>query len=205
MMKTFRYSVVAIGLVMVANVALLRAQEDDAAPSAVDELTLKQSQLADKYQKLEDLIFNMADFEARENPQRAALLKEAYRQSKDRLTLSALNSVVESLERNSLKKAVETQETVKGDLSALLELLMSENRSDRLKSKSQRLKEYIKELKRLQRMQASNRGRTEGGADMKDLSENQGRIEGRTRELGDDIAQNEGQSGEGKDGEGKDG
>ena len=147
-MKTFRYSVVAIGLVMVANVALLRAQEDDAAPSAVDELTLKQSQLADKYQKLEDLIFNMADFEARENPQRAALLKEAYRQSKDRLTLSALNSVVESLERNSLKKAVETQETVKGDLSALLELLMSENRSDRLKSKSQRLKEYIKELKR---------------------------------------------------------
>ena len=119
-MKTFRYSIVAIGLVMVANVALLRAQEDDAAPSAVDELTLKQSQLADKYQKLEDLIFNMADFEARENPQRAALLKEAYRQSKDRLTLSALNSVVESLERNSLKKAVETQETVKGDLSALL-------------------------------------------------------------------------------------
>ena len=44
---------------------------------------------------------------------------------------------------------------------------MSEDRSDRLKSEQQRIKEYIKEVERLIRLEKSLQGQTEGGADAK--------------------------------------
>ncbi|MFM9066811.1 MAG: hypothetical protein ACKOUR_05685, partial [Planctomycetota bacterium] len=51
-------------------------------PGEVDELALKQSKLADKYARLEELMARMATFEASSNPRRAELLKKAVQQSK---------------------------------------------------------------------------------------------------------------------------
>ena len=58
---------------------------------------------------------------------------------------------------------MDSQTTVQADLKALLDLLMSEDRSDRLKSEQQRLKEYIKEVERLIRLEKSLQGQTEAG------------------------------------------
>ena len=84
--------------------AHVRAAQDDAAPAqpadepapaaATDALPEEQGQVAEKYRRLEDLIFKMADFEATSNPRRAALLRQAYKQSKDRLTQSQLAAIV---------------------------------------------------------------------------------------------------------------
>ena len=68
-------------------------EEKSDEPTSIDELALSQSRLADKYARLEELIFKMAEFEAPTNPRRASLLKQAYKQSKDRLTKSQLNSI----------------------------------------------------------------------------------------------------------------
>ena len=46
--------------------------------TAVDDLAIKQGQVADKYRRLEELIFKMADYESASNPRRSALLKQAY-------------------------------------------------------------------------------------------------------------------------------
>lgn len=111
------------------------------APSAgapASSLADQQSQLADKYRRLEDLIFKMADFEATTNPRRAALLKQAYKQSKDRLTQSQLTAIVAFLADKQYKRAVDGQEIAKKDLEELLQLLLSEDRSDRLKTEAQR-------------------------------------------------------------------
>ncbi|MHB8956546.1 MAG: hypothetical protein ACYC4U_26480 [Pirellulaceae bacterium] len=178
------------------------AQEDAANPTpdtaqvpvASDSLSVAQNQVADKYRRLEDLIFKMADFEATSNPRRAALLKQAYKQSKDRLTQSQLNAVVALLAQKQYKRALDGQEVAQKDLQELLQLLLSEDRSDRLKTETQRIMETIKELKRLQRLQRSVRGQTEGGADPQQLAQKQAQVAERTGELAKQLEEADAQA-----------
>src|SRR5262249_28935385 len=107
-------------------------------PAAADELALEESRIADKYAKLEQLMLKMAELEGLSNPKRAQLLTRAVGQSKDRLTKTQLETVVKLLNQKQLKRALDGQTSVQSDLKALLELLMSEDRSDRLKSEQQR-------------------------------------------------------------------
>jgi hypothetical protein len=159
-------------------------------PVAVpDPLSQEQHQIAEKYRRLEDLIFKMADFEATSNPRRAALLRQAYKQSKDRLTQSQLNSITALLAQQQYKRALDGQEVARKDLQDLLQLLLSEDRSDRLKSETQKIKDHIKELKRLERLQRSVRGRTEGGSDTQELAKDQGQIADRTDDLAQELEQ----------------
>src|SRR5437870_3942515 len=153
--------------------------QDNPQPSgsaSADELALDQSRVADKYAKLEQLMLKMAELESLTNPKRAQLLTRAVEQSKERLTKTQLDNLVKLLNQKQLKRAVDGQTTVHTDLKALLELLMSEDRSDRLKSEQQRLKEYIKEVERLIRLERSLQGQTEAGADNKRMAQEQGRI-----------------------------
>ena len=125
-------------------------------------------------------LLKMAELEGLTNPKRAQLLTRAVEQSKERLTKTQLDSLVKLLNQKQLKRAVDGQTTVQTDLKALLDLLMSEDRSDRLKSEQQRLKEYIKEVERLIRLEKSLQGQTEGATDAKRLAQEQGRIAGQT-------------------------
>ena len=189
-------SLLVVLAVTVLSVTTLRAQDppategDSAEPSPkspVQQLAVEQEQLAGKYQRLEDLLFKMADFEAATNPRRAALLRQAFKQSKDRLTHTQLNNIVQLLQDRQLKRALDGQQTARQDLEALLELLQSENRSDRMKTEAQKIKDYIKELKRLESLQRSLRGSTEGGADVKQLAKNQQQVADRTGNLGKQL------------------
>jgi hypothetical protein len=140
-------------------------QEPTNEPRAVDQLSLQQESVADKYAKLEKLLDDMARIEGVTNPQRAALLMQALRQSKERLTTVKLNSVVKLLSQEQLNRALENQREAHDDMKSLLELLLSENRPDRLKREQDRVREYIKEVERIIRLQRSVQGRTEGGGD----------------------------------------
>jgi hypothetical protein len=72
-----------------------------------------------------------------------------------------------------------------------LQLLLSEDRSDRLQSEQERIREYIREVDRLRRMESDVRGRNEGGADPKGLAEEQDRVANRTEALAQKIKDNE--------------
>jgi len=69
-----------------------------------------------------------------------------------------------------------------------------------LKSEENRIREYIKEVERLIRLQRSAEGRTRGGADAEKIADEQNRIAERTAGLADKIQENEegGQAGEKK-------
>ncbi|MCO6456554.1 MAG: hypothetical protein J5I93_14750 [Pirellulaceae bacterium] len=178
------------------------AEQPAAAPPAESgQLVSKQGQVAEKYARLEELIFKMADFEATSNPRRSALLKQAYKQSKDRLTKTQLEQVVKLLTDQKLKQAIDGQKQAETDMNSLLELLLSENRADRLKRDQDRIKEYIKEIERLQRLQKSTRGRTEGGADPERVAEEQNKIADRTGDLADKLKELDGGEGQGGEGE----
>ncbi|MCA9219337.1 MAG: hypothetical protein KDA71_03355, partial [Planctomycetales bacterium] len=183
------------------------AETPAAEPKVADELAYQQGVVADKFDKLEKELFRLAELEGPTNPQRAALSKQATQLSKENFTLKEMNKVVLLLNREDLKNATTSQEVLVKDLRALLELLVSENRTDRIKSERERIQEYIKELVRLQRLQAANRGRTEGGADADQLAKNQGQIADRTgnleQKIGEDEAANQPGSGEAGEGESK--
>src|SRR5262245_28824108 len=126
--------------VSLLTLALTVVFAQDAAPTnstSADELALEQSRVADKYAKLEQLMLKMAELEGLTNPKRAQLLTRAVEQSKEKLTKTQLENLVTLLNQKQLKRAVDGQTTVQADLKALLELLMSEDRSDRLKSEQQ--------------------------------------------------------------------
>jgi hypothetical protein len=202
-----------IGIMMTALAAWSAAQEDKTAPpagdstssgpSATDELTLDQSRVSDRYARLEELMFKMASLEEASNPKRAALLRRAIEQSKERLTKTELETIVKLLSQKQLKRALDGQVAVQGDLKALLELLQSEDRADRLKSEQERIKDYIKQVDRLIRLQKSLQGQTEGGIDAKRLSKDQGDLATRTGDLAKQIKENE--EGKPDEGEKKDG
>src|SRR5436190_1834636 len=162
-----------------------------------DELALAESKIADKYARLEQIMLKMADLEDSTNPRRAALLRRAVEQSKEKLTKTELESIVKLLNQKQLKRALDGQGEVQGDLKALLELLMSEDRGDRLKSEQQRIKEYIKDLEKMIRIQRALQARTEGDANAKTLSKEQGDLAKRADELAKKIKKNE--EGETKD------
>ena len=168
------------------------AEKPQDTPPSDENIANRQLKIANRFRRLEDLLFRMADFESTQNPRRATLLKQAYKESKDRLISKDLDALVELLGKKSLKPAVEGQKRVEDDLQALLQLLLSENRSDRLKDEQQKLQNAVKELKKLQQLQRSNRGRTEGNADLEDLSRAQQKIADRTSRVAEQLEETEG-------------
>ena len=113
----------------------------EAAPSGTTELALQQSKIAEKYKRIEELILRMAEFEAANNPKRAALLRDAYKQSKDNLTTTQMQSIVRLLSQDQLKRAVDEQADVQVQLAKILELLITEDDGDRLKTEKARYRE----------------------------------------------------------------
>ena len=163
----------------------------DDSPSGTTDLALKQSKIAEKYKRIEELILRMAEFESANNPKRAALLRDAYKQSRDNLTTTQMQSIVRLLNQDQLKRAVDEQADVQVQLAKILELLITEDDGDRLKTEKARYREYIRDVERLLRQQRAIQGQNEGGADPERIAKEQGRISDETRDLAEKIKANE--------------
>ena len=198
--------VVALVLTLVPG-QLARAQGGDESqgatpqPTVSDELAIQQGDLADQFGRLEKLMLRMAEFDQASNPRRAETLKRAYATAKEQDVRLQLESVVRLLNQDQYRRAITNQESALEDLRELLRVLESENRGDRLKDDQTRVREYIKEVERLQRMQRSVRGRTEGGLDQEQAAREQDQVARRAEALDAQIEQNEGQR-RGRDREG---
>ena len=173
------------------------AETQQPAAAATRQLAIQQGSIADKYTKLEKLLEDMARIEAVSDPRRAALLTKALQLSKENLTGVKLDRCVKSLEQFEAKNKAERegllglQRETHQEMKTLLELLLSENRSDRLKREQDRIREYIQEVERILRLQKSVQGRTEGGGEPHELAQDQGKIAERTDDLARQIRENE--------------
>lgn len=156
-----------------------------------DELALSQSELADKYARLEKLLLRMAEFDQADNPHRAELLKKAFSLGKSRGIQTQYEALVTLLRDEQFGDAIGRQKSLRGDLDNLLRLLSTEDRADRAKNERARVREYIREIERLERMQRSVQGRTEGGADEKEVTGEQHDTAERTRALEERIKASE--------------
>ncbi len=177
-----------LSLLAVGTASSLFAQPSS-PPTANDQLALEQSELADRYARLEKLMLRMAEFDAADNPRRAELLRKAFATSQDRNVQLQLEQLVEVLQQDKLSRAIVDQGMVSKDMQAILELLLKENRADRLKDEQQRIKAYIREIERLERMQRGVQGRTEGGVATPRLREEQERVAERTSDLNQQMSE----------------
>ena len=167
-----------------------------ALPCAADQTQLgdRQAGVAQRYQRLEELLLRLADVEALENVDRAALLRRAAQESRDRFVLEKLRNAAASLHNDEFQAAVENQESANKELKTILTLLLSEDRSKRIRNEKERYARLIKDLKRNLSQQRSTRARTENGADIEEVKQEQRSVIRRSESLQNKLAeQNEGQ------------
>ncbi|MCG8653039.1 MAG: hypothetical protein MI861_24580, partial [Pirellulales bacterium] len=161
--------------------------------SGADEVSLadRQASLANRYQRLEELLLRLAEVEAAENPERSALLRRAARQSRDKFVLDKMRLASSALKTKEFQNAVDSQTTATEELSALLKLLLSEDRSKRIRDEKERLAKLAKEIKRTIRAQQSTRARNENGADLEEVKDEQESIGDRAEKLADSLSDQE--------------
>jgi hypothetical protein len=188
-------TLLALLITFVGSASVL-AQEPD--------LVLRQAGVADRYQRLEELLLRLADVEGVENPERAALLRRAAKQSREKFVLQQLRNASEALRNEKFADAVSNQDLAREGLGEILKLLTSEDRANRIRDEKKRLAEMIKDLKRIERSQRSTRARTENGSELDQLRKEQESIGDRGQKLKDQLAE-ENAEGEAKEGEAKEG
>ncbi len=164
-----------------------QAVNSPATPALAD----KQNQVADRYRRLEELLLRLADVEADENPERAALLRRAARQSRETFVLEKLIAASQSLKTEQFAKAIESQGSAKEGLDKLLTLLLSEDRPQRIRDEKKRIANMIKELKVVERLQRSTRAQTENGAELREVAEEQSKIGDRSEKVINDMKSDE--------------
>ena len=101
------------------------ADAKPAAPAADVPLDAEQAKLAVKYAKLEKTFGRLAELVATTDPKQAALLRQAFAESRSRLIDDQLSDLVKQLAKDQLYSATKGQAQVQQDLSRLLELLQS--------------------------------------------------------------------------------
>ncbi|TWT93162.1 hypothetical protein [Neorhodopirellula pilleata] len=162
------------------------AQSGTDAP-AEDPLVARQSSVAQRYARLEELLLRLADVESRENPERAALLKRVAKQSREKFVLEKLQGAGTLIAKGQLSQALEDQKTATTDLQSLLKLLLSEDRSSRIRDEKKRIAEIIKQLRLTERNERSVRARTENGVDLDEVAKEQAEIAKRAEQLSDEL------------------
>ncbi len=160
-------------------------------PDPADRLSVDQQQIADDFRHFQDLMLRMAELTQWTDPNRAALLKRAVRQSEEKLLGVQFESLVELLEKDSLSRAIENQDNLRQDLEALLELLLSEDRARRAESEKARIRQYLKRLNRIINEQKGIQGRTAGTAPPGPLADEQQKLADKTDDLAKDIKDHE--------------
>ncbi len=186
--STWLRQLLAVVIVGVICPIAATAQEESAAKH---DLAAEQEQIAEKFQHLEKVLLRMAELNQADDPRRTALLKKAVRLSGDRLIELQFEQLAELLSSEQFSRAMENQKDLHGDLQAMLKLLLSENRQQRVRAEKARVRNYLKRINRLIKQQKDVQGRTEHSENPGELSDQQGQLADKAGELSKDIKQNE--------------
>lgn len=152
-----------------------------------ERLAQRQTQLAAQILELEKTLLRSSELEAVENPTRAALLRQAVQLSKEVQLAANLAEASKALGGERYTDAITRQQQAGKHLADILQLLQSENRSQRVREEREKVRRWIEETDRLLRMQGALRGRTEGGQSMDAAEENQQRLTDKAEGIADEL------------------
>ncbi len=169
-------------------------------------LSLDQQRIQILYKELQEKLLKLADITEASDPQRAELLRKAFKQGSEKRIEERLAALVKTIGSEQFGLATREQKGVKDDLDALLKLLMAEGGPQRLTEQKKRLEAYLRAVQRLIKDQQEIDDTIPHG-NTGQLTGRQDRVADNTKKVGDDIAKNEGlgKSGDGKSGDSKSG
>lgn len=198
-----RSIVLLIGLLVTCVGSIAVAQSNDNSAEE-DPLVTRQTSVAERYARLEELLLRLADVESRENPERASLLKRVAKQSREKFVLEKLRAAGTLIAKGQLSRALDDQKTATTDLEGLLKLLLSEDRSSRIRDEKKRIAEIIKQLRLTERNERSVRARTENGVELAEVAREQEEIAKRAEKLSKELNEQEESDNESAESESKD-
>ncbi len=150
-------------------------------------LSAQQEAIAARYRRFETTLLQLAEYLRRTDPDRAELLVRAIGQSQEKRIREQMTSIVSLLSTGRLGDAVQRQDELIKSLTALLELLQSEDRRSSLEAERQRLKKLLAEVGRLIGEQKEARAANERGEPLDQTRGKQQRVADRTKGLLDEI------------------
>jgi hypothetical protein len=176
-------------------------------PKSAKELRDEQLSISGRYARFERMLTQMADILAKQDPERADVIRRALGKGREDLLKDDIENIVQLLEQGQLGDAAKKQNEVVDSLQALLVLLQSEDRRSSVERERERLNGLLKNVRNLLNEQRSARAATQNSKAPSDAAPGQQRALDGTEKLLDQIQQHDRQSDEseqGKNSEGKD-
>ncbi|HVR73460.1 MAG TPA: hypothetical protein VMT52_03975, partial [Planctomycetota bacterium] len=127
-------------------------------PKLPDLAKVKEEEAREKLERLEDTMDRLAQAIAATEPQNAAKLKLAFRESRDRLLREGMDRVVKYLEEKKLDRAIAAQGDVRVNLEEILAILLERDIDPReLLKHIRRLRDIVKDLDQVVKEETSEK------------------------------------------------
>ena len=120
-----------------------------------------QARVEQRYREFETSLERLADAVRPTDPARAALLTKAFGESKKGLVAVQLRELITHIEKGDFKQAIDHQDQVIAEMNSVLQMLLSEGRTDRLQERREQLEVYAKQVKQIADDQKQLRAQTE--------------------------------------------
>lgn len=182
------------------------ASDEDATGSG--DLKNEQMSISGRYARFEKMLTQMADIMARQDPERADLLRRALGRGREDLLREKIEDAVGLLSDGDLGAASEKQQEIVASLQSLLSLMQSEDRRSSVERERERLNGVLKNVRQVMERQKAARISTQLSPAPSDAAPRQQQALDEAESLLEDIKSHDGDGkdqGEGKQGEGKQG
>lgn len=175
-----------IGLALLATTGVSHVRAEDLS---------KQWQLRveRRYREFEGSLEKLANTLRPTDPARADLLTKAFKESKKELVAVKLRELITQIEKGEIKQAASQQDQVIADMNEVLQLLLSEDRADRVEERRAKLEMYARQVQQLTDEQRQLRSSTEKmeSTSADDIEKQQSRLAEKTKQMrgGDKLSE----------------
>ena len=193
-------------LLMLTSAMGQDVSDEDATGSG--DLKNGQMSISGRYARFEKMLTQMADIMARQDPERADLLRRALGRGREDLLREKIEDAVGLLSDGDLGAASEKQQEIVASLQSLLSLMQSEDRRSSVERERERLNGVLKNVRQVMERQKAARISTQLSPAPSDAAPRQQQALDEAESLLEDIKSHDGDGedqGEGKQGEGKQG
>ncbi len=163
---------------------------DSDVEEAEKDLRLRQSEIATRYSRFEKTLLHLAEELRKSDPQRADLVLQALRKSKEYHVSRQMEEIKHLLTEDREKgaeiqfgEAIDRQEELVNHLKSILDLLQSEDRRTELEREQERIKNILKDVNRLVAREKDVRAMNERGEPTEVVQRRQEEIAQETGEL----------------------
>ena len=155
--RVFLLAFVAICTVFALGGWAASTDETPQPDAGSGKLKNEQISISGRYARFERMLTQMADILARQDPERADLLRRALGQGRENLLREKIEQAVGLIDDGDLGAASEKQQEIVDNLQALLSLMQSEDRRSSVEKERERLNDVLRDVRQVMERQKAAR------------------------------------------------